>query len=174
MNVDRSEDDDRQIKEKIWRLYEKYKGLMGYVTYDILRNNEDTEDVVHEAFLYLIQNPDQAMKLNEEDCKAYMVILAKSRAIDCLRRKALLQTTEYNDELKSSDLVVEIEDGVLKKALEQLPDRYREIIVLRAQGGYTLSEIAEILKINYETVKKNHARAKRKLKKLLEKEGVHL
>lgn len=32
------------------RLYDKYRGLMFYVARQILKNDEDAEDAVHEAF----------------------------------------------------------------------------------------------------------------------------
>lgn len=43
-------------RDKFTLLYNKYRKLMLYVANQILNNQDDSEDAVHEAFLSIIRN----------------------------------------------------------------------------------------------------------------------
>ena len=43
-------------KSKFVQVYEAYQGLMFHTAFRLLRQPEDAEDAVHEAFLYLAKN----------------------------------------------------------------------------------------------------------------------
>ena len=60
--------------------------------------------------------------------------------------------------------------GVMEE-LEELSESYRNIIYLYYYEEYTVSEIAEILKMNINTVKSGLRRAREKLRETLIKEG---
>ncbi len=47
-----SEKEQSEFKE----IYEKYKGLMFYVANNILHNEHDAEDAVHQSFVYVLEN----------------------------------------------------------------------------------------------------------------------
>ena len=47
-----SQDDGHRFE----RIYERYRNLMYHVAYRILRNPQDAEDAVHQAFVSIIQN----------------------------------------------------------------------------------------------------------------------
>ena len=49
--IDAPEDRDRFVE-----LYETYRGLMYHVAHQILRNEADAEDAVHDAFVVLAEN----------------------------------------------------------------------------------------------------------------------
>lgn len=57
---------------------------------------------------------------------------------------------------------------VLRTALEELPDRMRQCVILRIGQGLKYSEIAELMQISVETVKWQLREAHRRLKPLLE------
>ena len=48
--------EDLSDRDKFTLLYNKYRRLMLYVANQILNNQDDSEDAVHEAFLSIIRN----------------------------------------------------------------------------------------------------------------------
>jgi len=59
----------------------------------------------------------------------------------------------------------------LLEALEQLPARERDVVVLHHAGGLTMVEIAERLGRHYDAVVRDRDRAQRTLRRLLESKG---
>ena len=50
-------------KSKFEQLYLEYRGLMFHVAYDILHNEHDAEDAVHQAFVKIAENIKKSMNL---------------------------------------------------------------------------------------------------------------
>ncbi len=71
---------------------------------------------------------------------------------------------------KSVEEVVEQQDTRVKIArhIQQLPDGYREVLILRDIEGYTTAEVCEMLSLSLSTVKVRLHRARAALKKILE------
>ena len=63
-------------------------------------------------------------------------------------------------------------DNDLTKCILKLPARYREMILLRYHHGYTVREIAKVLGLSLPTAIKLDQRAKSRLKKMCEEEGI--
>ena len=84
-------------KSKFVQLYEAYQGLMFHTAFRLLRQPEDAEDAVHEAFLAIAQN---ISKISDPVCKktkAYVVTIVESKAIDQLRRRQRRPTVPLED-----------------------------------------------------------------------------
>jgi len=74
---------------------------------------------------------------------------------------------DSSDELRTEQKHNDFKDTV-RRALRQLPVKYREIIVLKDIEDYTYEEIAEILECEIGTVKSRLSRARSALRKILE------
>jgi RNA polymerase sigma-70 factor (ECF subfamily) len=61
---------------------------------------------------------------------------------------------------------------LVEKAIEQLPEKLKEVLVLKAYSEYSYEEIAEVLKIKTGTVMSRLFRAREKLTEILEKENL--
>jgi RNA polymerase sigma factor (sigma-70 family) len=61
---------------------------------------------------------------------------------------------------------------LVEKAIEELPEKLKEVLVLKAYSEYSYEEIAEILKIKTGTVMSRLFRAREKLTEILEKENL--
>lgn len=56
--------------------------------------------------------------------------------------------------------------------MASLPRKYRELILLRYDNGFTEAEVAQIMSMSQENVHKTIQRAKKKLAKVLEEQEV--
>ena len=74
-------------KSKFEILYSEYKNLMYYTANRILCNSSDTEDVVHQAFLKVIEILDTISSPRCHKTRALLVTITEHKAIDLYREK---------------------------------------------------------------------------------------
>jgi RNA polymerase sigma factor (sigma-70 family) len=139
----------------------------------------DSEDVVQESFLRL-WNLRAAQPIRS--AKAFLFTVARNIALDSVRRMrgspisavpdlaALSVMEEDADVCKAVSRSEEI--ALLADALETLPARCREIILLRKFEHLSQKEVAARLGISELTVQEQVYRGVRRLEKVLRKRGV--
>ena len=158
--------------EKFDEIYTAYQKLMLYVANEVLKNDQDAEDAVHEAFISVAKN---LRKISLSDCRktrAFIVTIVRRKAIDILRKRQRQETLEFDE-----DAYVPVSTaykGALRFAIDSLPEKQREILYLHYFVGYSVKEIAEILETKSPAVYKLMERAKAALRKILEEEGLPL
>lgn len=153
------------------QIYREYRGLMYHVAYDILHNEHDAEDAVHHAFVKIAEN---IKKIDTPVCPkthSFVVTIVEHQAIDQYRRLQKHPSVELLEEIQGTPFHYEGENG-LSKCILKLPVRYREMILLRYHQGYTVREIAKMWGLSLPAAIKLDQRAKNKLKKLCEEEGI--
>ena len=151
--------------------------------YRMLKDQNDAEDAVQEAFLKVFDKIHTFKQESKFSTWFYTVLSNICR--DMLRKKSkkpmtvsINQTNREDDdfELQLEDTSYEPHENfikkdalnVLDKALTQLSDEHREVIVLRDIEGFEYEKIAEILGISLGTVKSRISRARISLRKILE------
>lgn len=152
-------------------IYTEYRNYMYRVAYKILRNQQDAEDIVHHAFVKIAEN---ISKIEDPRClktKGYIVTIVKNGAIDVYRRKKAHPHVEYRDGLSGKQMQYD-GDNVLAGCILKLPERQRNIIILKYHYGYELKEIAKMLDITYRNALQIDQRAKAKLRALCEEAGI--
>ena len=98
-----------------------------------------------------------------------------------IARRLIYKRTRFNkkidgskhfeaDDIESNEFSPEKinEINELNEAMDKLPRKQKEAIVLTAINGFTYEEAANIQQTNVETIKKRVYRGKQKLKKLLD------
>ena len=158
-------------KSKFEQIYLQYKGLMFHVAFQILHNEQDAEDAVHQAFVKIAEN---IRKIDQPVCPkthGYVVTIVENKAIDQYRKQHKHPSAELNEKIQGIEPDFE---GVtdLAKCILKLPPRYREMILLRYHYGYTVREIARMMDISLVSANQLNQRAKKKLKKLCEEAGI--
>ena len=146
-----------------------YSSLMFYVANEVLHNEQDAEDAVHQAFLKIA---DHMEKIGDPACpktRGFIVTVVENKAIDLYRKHKRNQTVELNDLLPGIPAVYEGEN-TLAACILKLPARYREVILLRYHQGYSVKEMASLLGLSFAAASKLDQRAKNRLRDLYEKE----
>lgn len=142
-------------KSKFEILYNEYKNLMYYTANRILRNSSDAEDVVHQAFLKVIEILDT---ISSPRCHKALDLYREKQ-----RRNALPLAEEYIGAAPAAEIERLAERDTLAAAIAALPPRYRSVLLLRYDCGYSNAEIADILDTTEPNVRKIIQRAKEKL-----------
>jgi RNA polymerase sigma-70 factor, ECF subfamily len=140
----------------------------------LLRNEQDAEDVVQEAFLRAIRHFDG---YRGGDMRAWLLTIVRRACYTWLRRtRAGRETAEFDETIHHAPAVVDDPEaqalqGALREALAQaiaeLPVEFREVIVLRDVQGLSYAQIAEVAGIPIGTVMSRLSRARQRLQRAL-------
>ena len=140
----------------------------------LLRNEQDAQDVVQEAYLRAFKS---FGGFHGSNGRAWLLTIVRNTSYT-LRKKnqAVDLTTPFDEELHASGqesvspetILERSEDAALiREAINELPAEFREILTLRHQEGLSYKEIAEIAQIPPGTVMSRLARARAKLREYL-------
>ncbi len=169
------------------KLMKKYYQMIYNLVYRMISKKEDVEDLTQEAFIKAfnsLQNFDKQFAFS-----TWLFKIATNNAIDYLRKKKL-STFSIDKEIAAddSDYKFEIPDHeskpdrhivddqmkqILNEAIESLPPKYKEVIVLRHKEEKEYEEIAKELKLPLGTVKAHIFRGRELLNKYLKDKIKH-
>ncbi len=150
-------------------LYDNYSPALYGVIFNILKNEEASNDALQEVFVKIWNNFDS---YNPERSRLYtwMMNIARNHSIDKLRSKAMKGDRELKNDKEfirnSSATLSPFVDGIgVKKLVDDLDKEQKDIIELLYFQGFTQSEAAEELSIPLGTVKSRVRLAMNKLRK---------
>lgn len=138
----------------------------------LLRNPHDAEDVAQEAVLRAYRF---FSGYRGGDARAWLLQIVRNSCYTWLEKRMPSElVTEFNEELHQVSLpnpetiALQASDRAkLNAALESLPVRAREVIVLRELEGCSYKEISEVTGIPMGTVMSTLSRAREKLAQIL-------
>ena len=145
----------------------------------IVKNAEEAEDIMQEAFLSAFDKIDT---YNEQvSFGAWLKRIVINKSIDAIKRKNI-DTTDLDEDIKIvSDTTFfdqntqnEEEKKIkqIKNAIPLLPNGYRIILSLYLFEGYDHDEIGSILNISSSSSRSQYSRAKQKLREIIEKNKI--
>jgi RNA polymerase sigma-70 factor (ECF subfamily) len=144
--------------------------VIGYAA-RLLKDRAEAEDVAQDAMMRLWKIAPE-WRTGEAKVTTWLYRVVTNLCTDRLRKKrgtGLDEIAEPEDGKPSQDAVLMQKQRVaaLDAALDTLPDRQREAVVLRHIEGLSNPEIAQVLEIGVEAVESLTARGKRALAKAL-------
>jgi RNA polymerase sigma-70 factor, ECF subfamily len=161
LSVDRSREDSIASRRHDFELRLAECGPLAFrVAQAVLRNEADAEDVAQEALLRAYRK--FADLRDPSRFRAWVVRISFRLALDrwrSARRRERRETTWALPEMRAvpptaEQIAVSNEfHRRLERALEELPNKARLVVVLSAIQGYTLEEVALMLEIPLGTVK---------------------
>lgn len=182
------EKDDRQLiadfldgeDAAFERLVGRYLKPVYNFLYQFTQDRDSLDDLVQETFIKAWKN---IKKFDpEKNFKTWLFTIAKNTAYDFFKKKKSLPFSNFLDGEGNNKLENMVEDGPrleevlagndsaqeLERKLQEIPDNYRVLLMMRYKDDFSLQEIAHILDLPYNTVKSQHARALASLKRSLE------
>ena len=144
-------------------LYDRHGGAAYSLAHRIVGSPEAAEDVVQESFLSIWRSGAH-FDAARGSVRSWTLGVVRNRSIDSLRRQSGKApkldfdddaTLEAQDsgELTDSEAIRRDTANRVRGALKELPDEQSEVIGLAYFGGFTHSEIAEMLSMPLGTVK---------------------
>jgi RNA polymerase sigma-70 factor (ECF subfamily) len=140
----------------------------------LLRNEEDAQDVVQEAYLRAFKS---FGGFHGSNGRAWLLTIVRNTSYTLLKKnRAVDLTTTFDEEIHASGhesvspatILEHSEDAeLIKEAMNELPAEFREILALRHQEGLSYKEISDIAQIPPGTVMSRLARARAKLREYL-------
>ena len=134
-----------------------------------LGNRANAEEAAQETFVRAYFGLSDLKK--RESFSSWLLGIANRVAKEQLRNKMQLADMDLLAEQQSREQK-STDDFELQKAFAQLPDSYREIILLRFYASQSCQQIAENLNMPLGTVTKTLSRAYSELRQLLEKQKI--
>jgi len=182
------EDDQALVKlalegdQKAYRaLFDMHRQSIFHIAVKIVRNAEEAKDLVQETFIRAfgsLKTYDSSYRFS-----TWLYKIAANCSIDSIRKRKIdalsldkpISTRDGDVQMEVADYTYHPERDLFAKrktfgieeAIEQLPDKYREVIILRHKEDKAYEEIAQLLKVPVGTVKARIFRARELLKKKL-------
>jgi len=171
--------------KKAWNLFiQKYSRLIYWAIQKRLSlsgfscNQADIEDIFQDVFVTILRDNKLLQLKNAQYLAGWLSMIASSRAVDFMRRKAHREHSLVVDPpaLKDITLTQQLSDrdfaAQIKEIVASLSDRERIIISLNVLEGKTHKEIAHIVGSPINTISTVIARTKEKIKNKLRKRGT--
>jgi RNA polymerase sigma-70 factor (ECF subfamily) len=140
-------------------------------------NEADAADVLQDAALRAFRF---ISGLRSEDAKAWFFQIVRNSAYTLLRGRRIFadveEESELADEAPNAEALLLERSGAreLQAAMERLPERDREILVLRELEDFSYEQIAQILEVPAGTVMSRLARARARLRRQLLSAGTEV
>lgn len=171
--------DDDSEKNLFEKIYNDNYQLMYYTSFQILKNEQDAENAVHDSFMSFLNHFSKYKKIPEEKMTGLCITIVKNKCFNVLREQKhysecdidnlyLADTSiETNPELK---VLCNNEERNALSIISQLPHIYREVLMMRYYYGFSRGVISKTLGIPIRTVDKRIYTAKEKARRLLQDE----
>jgi RNA polymerase sigma-70 factor (ECF subfamily) len=141
----------------------------------LTRNDQDAQDVTQEACLRAFRFFDGYQGGN---MRAWLLTILRNTCYTWLQQNRRADSSElFNEEIHSPELsgsadpegrvLAGADKETLQRALEELPDVFREALVLRELEGMSYKEIADVTSVSLGTVMSRLARARTRLRESL-------
>ncbi len=167
--------EDESLRERFALLFrERYAELCHFVL-QFVRSRPVAEELVQDLFLRIWE---RRQSWEEElPSRSYLYQAARNRALDHLKHEGIAERASAYQPDKDEALTPDVDQQLdaedlrtaLHTAIEQLPDRTRQVFILCKGHGLTYPQVAEALGISVKTVEAQMGRAFRILRQRLGK-----
>ena len=176
--VQKARQGDQQAYNKLILMY---KDIVYNIVFRMVRNKQEAEDLTQDAFVKAYKS---IASFNDDYAfSTWLFKIATNNCIDFFRKRKLKtysmhESSYYKDdevqhEYADSEPTIEHElvaserSKIIRKAINNLPEKYRIVINLRHLKEYSYDQIAEELDLPLGTIKARIFRAREMLNKAL-------
>lgn len=170
------------VYDTVADLLEKYVPMMKSLAYSILNDYQLSEDAVQEALVRLYQNKEKLGNIDSKESKNFIYTITKNEALRLAQKELTKNNNEIDVQLFEESGFNNIEGQLdidafcdkygfsmeMTEVINNLGEIDKDIIIYKYGAGYSLKEVAELMRLNYDAVIKRHQRALKKVKEVLE------
>jgi RNA polymerase sigma-70 factor (ECF subfamily) len=153
------------------KLYRQYANEVYLYAFSLCKNHHDAQELVSDTFFKAM------ISLKQEDgkFKYWLFRVCKNSWLDGIKKnKYLLDKPIECFSISEKDvfihIIMEEERCILYEAIQQLPQTYKEILILYYYCDIPLEVISEMMNISYSAGRMLISRARKRLKERLNKE----
>lgn len=155
------------------KLYRQYCDAMYQVAMRFLKNADDAEDVLQEAFIKAFQKLDQFS--GEVTFGAWLKRIVINKCLDHIKSKKYEHITLNEERIGIADEEDwSVDDGIslqeVKEAMANLPDKYGNVLQMYLVEGLDHGEISHVLGLTETTCRTRLLRGRGMLKELLKRQ----
>lgn len=182
-------DSDKPTEEFALKMYQEFYPLVKYIVKKIIDDTDSIEDVVQETFISLLDKLELLESLELYKLNSYIAITAKRKAYSFNEKRSKTLTNEFyytnesNESIidtipsasKSIEEIIEYQEDYSKimSIMDRLPDKYKEILLLKYRYDYKDDEIAAQFNLKPNSVRMYLKRSREKLLRLIEGENIY-
>jgi RNA polymerase sigma-70 factor (ECF subfamily) len=146
-------------QHEIASLFDAHAMALYRYVYLRIRHQADTEDVISAVFEKVVKHHESYHEQSGATVRSWLFAITRTTLVDHFRKqgKVVLPIEDAGDIPDATRPIDESLDAQfawdqVAEAIQQLPDRQQEIVLLRYQAGLPNTEIAHVLGINQRTV----------------------
>ena len=151
----------------IEELYKNYSKLVFGVIYSILKNTDETEDVLQNVFIKIFKLDNE--KLPTKSHLSWLYSVAKNETINYIKRNSKEKNFENLYEISDNDTEIEkvLDKEYFNNLIKNLPQKQQEILSLKIVSNLSFKEIANILNMKIPAVQWHYYKSLNTIKLLL-------
>ena len=157
-NISEQEFDDKYIL---------YKDLIYKIAYTYVHNQEDTDDITQDVFVKYLQSDKEFDSLDYEKYWLIRVTInhAKNTVTSSWKKKVVFDNDYISNSASNNDAKEKVD---YYKAISSLPSKYKDVLILFYYEDMKINEIAHVLNLSSNIVKKRLERGREILKEEIE------
>ena len=172
-------------EQALAQLYDRYNRLIFSLALAIVNDRETAEEVTLDVFMRVWQKAG-TYRVEQAKVSTWLTHIARHHAIDVLRRRAArldqsavhwedaIRNIESSQPSPHESAELSLRRARIHAALARLPVEQRQALLLAYFGGYTQSQIAEMLAQPLGTIKTRLRLAMQKLREFLKEEQGYI
>lgn len=138
---------------------------LGMYALRIVDDADIAEDMVQEAFLITWEKLESGLEIS--NFKAFMYKCVRNECLTYLSSQKDKVGEEFIPEAGEEEIDTSFRDARIWKAIDELPEKCREIFLMSKRDGYSNEDIADELGISIKTVKNQMTKAFSRLREAL-------
>ena len=153
--------------ESFGKLCRRYYGPMVAIAYSVVSDHQLAEDAAQESFARALVS---LRKLKKQTRFApWLAAICRNVAKDMVATKVRqISTKDFSQAARNN---TDENDRLIRRAIEQLPESAKDLVVLRYYDGLSYEQISSVLGISKASINGRLTRAKRKMAKYLKRNG---
>jgi len=161
-------------KDAFKELVEAYQPQVARTIVGILGPGPEAEDVGQETFIKFYRSLSEFR--GESSAGTYITRIAINLSLNVLRKRKISRKIFFRKNNTAQNQIISQEnqgnsleaEQLINKGLQEIPQKFRTVLILRYMNEYSVKETAEILSLPQGTVMSRVARGMEKLKEILE------